>query len=84
MPGIPDAIASAVLGDLNMDSVFKELTGHMADSTVLDNHVFRLIKTIVKCYSKVKLHHLGKAATQKCAGPQIRKRLCKLVLFKHQ
>ena len=73
MPGIPDAVASAVLADLNVNSVFKELTGHMVNSTVMDNHVFRLIKTIARCYSKIKLHHLGKVATQNTAEQHITK-----------
>eukprot|EP00794_Sanderia_malayensis_P001534 gene1534-1697_t len=82
--GIPDAIATSVLGSLNLSSVFRELDSHVFDSAVDDNHVFSLIKTLAKCYCKVRLYHLGKEATQKLSGPKIRKKLTKLVLFKHQ
>eukprot|EP00794_Sanderia_malayensis_P021103 gene21103-23164_t len=82
--GIPDAIATSVLGSLNLSSVFRELDSHVFDSAVDDNHVFSLIKTLAKCYCKVRLYHLGKETTQKLSGPKIRKKLTKLVLFKHQ
>jgi len=82
--GIPAAIATAVLGDLNLRTVFNELDGHMTDSAADENHVYSLIKTIVKYYCKVRLHHLGKENTQDMSWPTIRKKLSKLVLFRHQ
>ena len=82
--GIPDAISFAVLQNLDLTKVFKKLDEHMFDCAIEDNHIFSLVKTIAKCYCKVKLHHLGKETTQKLTGTRIRKKLSKLVLFKHQ
>ena len=67
-----------------MSTVFKDLDNHVLDSAVDENHVFLLIKILAKCYCKVRLYHLGKETTQKLSGPKIRKKLSKLVLFKHQ
>ena len=42
--GIPDAIATAVLGGMNLSALFTELDGHMIDSSVEENHIHILIK----------------------------------------
>ena len=82
--GISDAIGVSVLGALKISSLFTELDDHIYDSTVVDNHIYGLIKRIVKCYCKVKLYHLGKEATQGLCEKKIRKKRSKLVLFNHQ
>ncbi len=63
--GLPDAIASSVLRATNMTNIFTDLDQHMLDTTVNDNHVFKLIKTISNCYSSVRFYHLGKTYTEK-------------------
>ena len=82
--GLPDAVSSSVLESLNLSYTFKELQNHMFDCSLQDNHVFNLIKSISKCYCKIRLHHLGKQATEEISGTKIRKKLSKLVLFKYQ
>ena len=82
--GFPDAVAISVLAASNLSTIFKDLESHMLESAVGDNHVFSLIKIIAKCYCKVRLYHLGKEATINITGVNIRKKLNKLVLFKHQ
>ena len=62
--GLPDAIASSVLSNINKTNIFPELDEHMLDTTVDDNHTFILVKTISKCYSKVRFYHLGKSITE--------------------
>ena len=62
--GIIDAITVAVLGTCSCSPLFKELEYHMYDTTVEENHIHMLIKSIAKCYCKVRLYHLGKEATQ--------------------
>ena len=47
-----------------MKTTFKDLDTLMLDTTVNDNHTFTLIKTIFKCYSKMRLYHLSKAITE--------------------
>ena len=83
--GIPDTIAVSVLNDLGSSNVFAELNEHMFEfSFTEENHVFALIKRLVKCYCKVRFYHLGKEATLKETGPKIRKKLNKIILFKGQ
>ena len=80
----PDAVAIGVMTNLNASKVFDELQDHMLDCSLQDNHVFGLIKIITRCYCKIRLHHLGKQATDNISGTKIRKKLSKLVLFNHQ
>ncbi len=82
--GIADAISTSVLSKLNHSKVFTELNNHMFDTPVNENHIFSLIKLIVKCYCKVRLYHLGKEATARLHGKIVRETLSKLVLFNHQ
>ena len=70
---MPEAIATVVLGALKVSSLFTELVDHMFDSTVDDNHVYKLIKKIVKCYCKVGLYHLGKETTADLSGEESEK-----------
>ena len=84
---ISEAIVTAVLSGINKTNksrVFTELDSHMFDTPVSENHVFSLIKTVSKCYCKVKFYHLGKEATTKVHEKNVRKTLTKLVLFNHQ
>eukprot|EP00794_Sanderia_malayensis_P004096 gene4096-4651_t len=82
--GIPDAIATAVLQGLDMSQIFPDLDTHMLECTVEDNHTFGLVKTVTKCYCTIRLHHLAKEQTAKQSGTKVRKKLSKLILFKHQ
>ena len=82
--GVPDAIATSVLGAVNLQKVFFDLNEHMYDTAVEENHVFLLIKVITKCYCKVRLSHLAKEATVDICGDKIRKKFNKLVVFNHQ
>ena len=82
--GIDDAIAKSVLEELPTAQIFPDLNDHMMETAVGDNHVFQLVKTISKNYSKIRLYHLGKELTAKITGVPIRKRLTKLIHFKHQ
>ena len=82
--GLPDAIASSVLSNINKTNIFPELDEHMLDTTVDNNHTFILVKITSKCYSKVRFYHLGKSITEQQSENKVRKRLTKLVLFNHQ
>ena len=82
--GITDVIATAVLGDLPMQSIFPELTSHMMEMTVTENHVFQLVKKIAKNYCKVRFYHMGREFSDKATGEKVRKKLSKLIHFKGQ
>ena len=81
--GLPSAIASTVLSEIDMANTFQDLDEHMLDTTVDDNHLFKLIKSISESYSKVRLYQLGKTAME-VSKNKVRKKLNKLVLFNHQ
>ncbi|KAM7291915.1 uncharacterized protein ISCGN_025213 [Ixodes scapularis] len=69
-------------GQLNM--LYPELHEHMFQSAVDSNHFVRLVKCVIGCYIKIRMHHAAKRATMKIAGPNMRKRLTKLILFNYQ
>ena len=56
----------------------------MRDCSVDGNHVFFLVKTIIECYCRIRLFHVAKQSTMHINGSNIRKKLTKLILFKHQ
>ena len=82
--GIADAIAASVFRETPLHDIFPELTTHMMEMSVGDNHVYNLIKTVSKNYSKIKLYHLGRVLTDRLTGERVRKKFTKLVLFKNQ
>ena len=67
-----------------MENIFPELTLHMMESAVTDNHVFQLVKTITKNYVNVRLYHYGKLFSDKATGSKVRNKLSRLIVFKHQ
>ena len=82
-PGIPSVVATAVLSQLH-NKVFATLSDHDLDTSIEENHIFKLIKTISFSYTKIISHHLAKAETDVQTGIKIRKQVPKLILFKHQ
>ena len=58
--GLPDAFASHVLSAVSSKNMFPDLDEHMLDTTVDDNHMCKVVKTISHCYSKVGFSNLGK------------------------
>ena len=83
-PGISDAISTAVLHKSADLTWFKELHSHQFETAVGDNHIHNLVKIVSMCYNRIRLFHLGKQENEAVAGERVRKRLSKLVLFKHQ
>lgn len=47
-------------------------------------HVYILLKEIVFCYSKIRIHNLLKKFTLSIQGPSVRRQLNKLILFHNQ
>ena len=71
----PNAIVSTVLCNINKANTFPELDEHMLNTTVDDNHIFTLVMTISRCYSRVWFYHLGKSITKQQSDNNVRKRL---------
>ena len=82
--GLPDAIASTVLRVCVECDVFSCLKQHMFDTTVVNNHVFNLIKCSAKCYLTIRMHHLGKQRNAGMHTKLVRKEYSKRTLFKGQ
>ena len=72
-----DRVAITVLGNLGFSKVFEDLNDHAQESPEDEEyHIFHVIKTIAKCYSKIRFHHhLAKQETQKMTGSKIRKNI---------
>lgn len=47
-------------------------------------HHFLLLKNIIFCYCKIRLHNLARRFTESQRGELVRKTYAKLILFKHQ
>ena len=63
-PKLPDAIALAVLEEIVRKKPFPQLDDHMLESPVNNNHVYQLIKSVIKSFVRIRFHHLGKEANQ--------------------
>ena len=82
--GITSAINTEVLSASLQKEVFNNLNEHMFDTSVVDNHLFILIKLITTNYINVLMHHLAKQHNDNLTGERIRKNYTKIILFKHQ
>ncbi|KAL3210732.1 hypothetical protein MRX96_008673 [Rhipicephalus microplus] len=77
-------VMAELSGVLSTNKLYPELHGHMFESAVDSNHFVRLVKCVIGCYVKIRMHHAAKQATAKITGPNIRKRLAELIIFSHQ
>ena len=81
--GLINKLSSAVLSSVG-SNVFNDLEDHMFDSSPENNHVFGIVKCIVGCFAKIRMHHLTKAFNSENAGKYVRKKYSKLIHFQHQ
>ena len=81
---IADVVASTVLQVCVERDVLSSLKEHMFDFTVVNNHVFNLIKGCARCYVTIRMHHLCKQKNANMHGRLVRKEYSKLTLFKGQ
>ena len=82
--GVTGAISMSVMKDLQLKTIFPDLTEHMRETDVTDNHFFNLIKSVCKNYCKIRMFHIGKQITNKISQDKIKKKYSKLILFKSQ
>ena len=69
--GIPTAIATSVLGSLNLSLLFRELDDHMTDSAVSENHIFSLIEMIaMNAIARSVYTILERELQRGCSGPR--------------
>ena len=75
----------SVLEDINISSIFVDLEEHMLEQSIMDNHVLLLVKAVARSYVKIRMHHIAKEFNESIVkNDRVRKKLTKLVLFKHQ
>ena len=75
----------SVLEDINISSIFVDLEEHMLEQSIMDNHVLLLVKAVARSYIKIRMHHIAKEFNESIVkNDRVRKKLTKLVLFKHQ
>ena len=80
-----EALVRSVLEDIDINTTFSDLYGHMTETGVTENHVFLLIKSVTRNYLKIRMHHMAKEANQsRMKNDRVRKIMNKLVLFKNQ
>ena len=82
--GVANAVASTALQVCVERDVLSSLKEPMFDSTVVNNHVFNLIKGCARCYVTIRMHHLCKQKNVNMHGRLVRKEYSKLTLFKGQ
>jgi len=64
--------------------VFPSLQNHMFETEPENNHRINLVKLVAGEYVKIRLYHLAKQRTAALHRNVIRRKLSKLILFKHQ
>ena len=70
---VVDRIAITVLGNLANSNVFLDLNEHSLETPVNEEyHIFKLIKVIAKCYTKVCFYQLGREETESLTKEKIR------------
>lgn len=75
-------ISGTLFGDIKL---FSQLDDHVFDISMYEmNHKMKLIKCIVKIYSKIRCHSFARLQTESVRGELKRKKLSKLILFSHQ
>lgn len=72
----------ASMRKLNYSSLFPQLSDHMLDQNPLNNHFLQLVRSILKTYFTIRLHHRNKSLMD--AKIRIRHTYTKLIHFKNQ
>jgi hypothetical protein len=81
---IGNRITTLVLKHTLEKPVFLNLSSHVLESLLPENHVLSLIKAIVKEFLNLRFHHLSKTNNISLKGKNVRQKLTKIVLFKNQ
>lgn len=82
--GVTDSIVQRVLRRSARETWFSELSQHMFETTIEDNHVHQLVRMASSIYCKIKMHHLARRETETIQKAPVRQKLNKLVLHLHQ
>ena len=85
MPSIMDRIFLKTLSviDIRFPNTFSNFDNHVESSSLATSHRHQMIKKVVFCYISMRLKHLCKEKNEN-TDVKVRRKLCKLVLFKNQ
>lgn len=69
---------------LSTKNVFYNMTSHIKEQYVIDNHKTLIISAIIDLYVKIRMHHEGKLICEELKASRIRSKNAKLTLFAGQ
>jgi len=74
----------AVMSDLDCRPSFKTAAHTLDTADGIDNHVYSLVRQIVRFYLRIRTFHIVKSWNDDGQGVNVRQKMTKLVLFKNQ
>lgn len=78
-----ERLALRILQDFNINKLFPSLHAHQYDTEIGNNHIYKLAKTIIKCYIKIKFSQISKQINE-ANTTHIRQQLSRLIIFRHE
>jgi len=74
----------AVMSDLDCRPSFKTADHTLETADGIDNHVYSLVRQIIRFYLRIRTFHIVKSWNEAERGVNVRQKMTKLVLFKNQ
>lgn len=78
-----ERLALSILNDLNISGLFPALHDHQFDTEIDNNHIYKLAKTIIKCFIKIKFSQISREINESNTT-HIRQQLSRLIIFRHE
>lgn len=78
-----ERLALRILCDLNIGELFPSLHSHQFDTEIDNNHIYKLTKTIIKCFIKIKFSQISKEIND-ANTTHLRQQLSRLIIFSHE
>lgn len=78
-----ERLALRILNDLNISGLFPALHDHQFHTEIHNNHIYKLAKTVIKCFIKIKFSQIAKQINESNTT-HIRQQLSRLIIFRHE
>lgn len=69
---------------INGSNIFSNMNTHILDQTIISNHKYLIISTIIDIFLKIRMYHLGHIKKEELISTRIRNKNKKIVQFKGQ
>lgn len=79
---VKEKLTMQVMRKLELSKLFPFLHEHMFDTEEDNNHIYKLTKTIIQSYLKIKLHQLARIRNETNLK-LIRNKLSRIIIFNH-